>query len=318
MCSADLRRVRWVQQIGQGNPLRAGCWVEQRRLQQEKEFGKAGGAILQREYRLVHHGDPYRALNWLTVEVRVYRHTGHVAGLVGHLVGADVHRHRAGGVHHCQPCVTGQRAVGQYLVGAQFQRAGHLGRHVQGQLGATGLQLGDVGAERLSLAHDVEVDDLSLPSQDLQMHRLTHLVGCPVKAEEHLRRALVGGEGGGTRRFSPLSIAGRGSYPYTAHIRIGYKVEFSQAVSIGAQFVLLTSHVEGKLCRSGRTVGRGGEDVDRVFDAGPQPPAFGHHGNDQWFGSNGDYAARPLDVARFIRYGCRQRQVGRFRSQPGG
>ena len=74
---------RRIDEVGQTDPLRVCVEVEERRLEQEKELGKAGGARLECKDGLVDHRNAHRALHRCAVEPRVDRHARGIAGSVG-------------------------------------------------------------------------------------------------------------------------------------------------------------------------------------------------------------------------------------------
>ncbi len=224
-----------------------------------------------------------------------------LAGQVRVLVCRDVDRDVVGFVHDDQPRIADDGAIGQHLVGVQFQGAVQVGAQVDGELGSPLLHRGRAGGQGLPGLDDVQVDAAKLDGcEGYQVHRLADDVGGAVGAEEHAVALFVGlkihfppGCETGLVLGNDLDPVGPAS-----HRRKG---ELGQAVLAGGELhriPAVDADLESR--RRGPSVRVGGEYIDHVLYLWLEHPALGHGLDDQGLLGDGQHLARLLGVVGLI------------------
>ena len=160
----------------------------------EEDLGEAGLLFGEGEDRFVDDLQAERGTDAFTASVGdVEVDAGVVAGLVGGGIGGGFDLQLVGGLDEEQAMVGDGLGVAAEEVGVDVERAGHVGRGVQGQVGLAVLEIEIAGEDGLAILDDVDVRRAAAAGgKDLELDAVAGLDDGAVGAEQDLVGSVAG------------------------------------------------------------------------------------------------------------------------------
>ena len=207
-------------------------------LEIEEDLGEAGLLFGEREDGLVDHLQAERGTDAFAVRVGDVEADARVgAGLVDGGVGGGLDLQFIGGLDEDQAMVGDGLGIAAEEIGVDVERAGHLGRGVEGEVGLAVLQIEVAGEDGLAVLDDVDIGRAAgARGEDVELDAVAGLDDGAIGAEQNLVGAPAGLERNVARGAVAVVVVGFDAEGL--HAVAGVEADDSHAAAIGGDLLI--------------------------------------------------------------------------------